>query len=235
MKSIVLMLLAGVLGILIGAGATGLRTYFTPPEELMNGGANPSPEMVDKIEMATALAHTKNLALIGAIYGAGLCLLSGAAAGVADRGRPMLGAGAGLILGAVLGGVGGLLDMQVYNHLRAAEQDKYLSTAVAHAALWVPVGLAFAAAVRAAIRRRIFGQLLIVGILCGGIAAAVYPVVCAIVFPMTNPEQPLPIGTSAAVAWFVVPSLLLTIGAGRLLAHRSAEAATATPQESEPS
>jgi hypothetical protein len=235
MRSVTLLLLAGVLSILIGAGATGLRKYFTPPEELMGGGGNVSGEMLEKIKAAGALARMKNLALIGAVYGGGLCLLAGAAAGIAERGRPLPGAAAGLVLGTVLGGVGGMLDIEVYNHLRAAEQGKYLSTALAHAALWLPIGLAFAATVKLATRRRILGQLLVMAVLCGGIAAAVYPMACAVVFPMTNPEKPLPIGTSAAIAWFVIPSLLLTIGAGRLLAHPPAGAAATAADAQEAS
>lgn len=223
MKTISLLVFAGLVSAAFGAGATNLRNSFKLPPELQNVSGNADAETLDRVEVATAHVRLKNLCLIGVLYGAGLCLLSGAAAGIAAGGRPVLGAGLGLLLGGLLGGVGGYLDFQMYNTLEA-EHGSFATTVVAHGALWVTIALAFAATVRVAARRKVLGRLIVVCVLCGGIAAAAYPLLCAIVFPMTNPEKPLPDAGTAAMAWFVIPSLLMTLAAGRILAHHPSPA-----------
>lgn len=230
MKQILAIVCAGLVATVVGYfGAIQYGTFFTLPEELADTGSNVSAEVLQKVEAASSAAKEKNLALVASIYGAGLCLLSAIVAGLVARGRPLLGGIVGLLAGTVAGAAGGMSDMRIYSALRAAETSTFLSTITAHASLWCMIALAFGIAVSVATRGQQAVQLGGVSILMGCIAAVLFPIVAAVVFPTANSELPRPAEAHLNWVWFGMPSILLGLGAGRIISSRQA-GTESTPQ-----
>jgi hypothetical protein len=222
MKTIALMLAAGILSTIVGVEGSQWRYSFQIPRELqiqMLRMRRLDEELLQQVDAAQRVAWQRNSMLVASIYGAGLGLFAAlAAAAVAGRhGRPVMGGSLGIAAGLAAGAGGGLLNCLIFEQLWLPQREPLLNTALSHGAYWVLMAGVFAVVVAVASRRPVLLHLGGVSIICAGIAATLYPFVAAAAFPLQPSDQPIPDGTATLLLWFSLPSLMFTLAAGRIL------------------
>lgn len=226
--SLITLFLVGGLVAAAGGGfaASQLREYFDMPEDLKaeferSKGANPPPELMERMRVAGIQAEYRNAALVVGLTGGLLCGLLGALAGFARSAVPGMAIGwaAGVIVGAPAGAGGGLLARYVIDQIPVATMDSFIRAMLIQAGAWVPIGLAAG---------------LVVGLFTGGvktatgtaasallaaaIGAALFPFASMYLMPVNRLDRAVPESLTAGLLWTALPCLLIALATGRLCA-----------------
>jgi len=239
MKHLLLLIAFGTIATL-GAGhvAAHYGQHFMIPPELQKYNPPFPDEILAKLTVAERIAARKNAALTGGTIGglfAGLVGLAAALSVGRGIGKGVVALLCGLVLGVALGAGGGVLNQTVYAALRQSGSDPFVMTAVAHAAMWLCIAVAYAVTLRVATGDKGPGLAHSAGVLlaCGAISAALYPFLAAALLPLAKADLPVPRGDLNVLFWIGMPALLFNVAAGRMLnAHGKPASEGAEPAES---
>ncbi len=153
------------------------------------------------------------VAILGGVTGAILGLVAGIGRGTAAK--SLLGSTLGFVLGAAGGAAGGLAD--VYTVQRLEQNDGIapaIKTVAAHSAAFLGAGLGVGLGI-GLIGRRILPSTAM-GSAAGVVAACLFSVIVAALFPVTNTDMAVPPRIGPLLFWSLLPAAVIGLGLGRL-------------------
>lgn len=190
---------------------------ITMPEEIaaLQSQVMGNQDVARRVEEARQTARDRNTVLAIGLLGVSIAGALGFGEGLARKSvRAALAAGGlGIALGALFGGLGGLLDIILGPRLsRIHSLDPMHRTVILHAIAFVLVGLAAGAAAGLSSRRvAIIRRRSIAGALGGVLAALLYSPTAALLFRMENSDLPVPNGSWNRLYWAALASVLMAL------------------------
>jgi hypothetical protein len=214
-----------VIATVLGVAATTLERTYDIPEDLKKYSA-PFPDgVLEKIEAAQLSADQRNLALVGGLIGAAVCVCLGAAV---TSGNPAKGVVTGAVLGGLLGGAGGAVSASAFRHFilnPLFPGSPFLDGVAAQGSLTVLVALALGLTVLVASSKTLKSETPAVIVVVGLVASAMYPLLSAMAFPLMKSQQAIPEGMGNRGLWIGLPVALFAVTLIRSRRPSSADAA----------
>lgn len=189
---------------------------FRVPATLTAGLASTiPPDRLAEINAAAAKAEQKNSILRVGLYGMAVAAAMGFAVGdLRSTSRAaVIGLGAGLLLGALFGTVGGGVANLLAVNLKDSESlDETNRTILVHVSGWAIAGIGVGLATAlAAGRLKALGESLLAGIAGGAIGGAMFVPFAAIIFPNCDSEVPFPSGSIYRLLWIALPAVMTAL------------------------
>jgi len=238
---VVMLFAGGVTGIVGGWFTAQNYNHFDISPELLEGIPPYPPEKQQRMESEAATADLLNSSLVVGFTG----LVLGAAMGLATGWlrRSFATAALGLILvsfaGCAAGAAGGAASRLVWKALAPLDYDVTLQAMAAHATAWAILAAGVAICCGLLTPPRLKSMLHTVGIsvTAGLLAGLLFPVVCAVAYPVAIADAPIPSPMYAQMLWSGLASGLIALAAGRTINNieKSRSAAEAPAVDETPS
>lgn len=183
--AIVLAIVAGVIA--WGAGETRLLRVDSAETDVMLLGQKIRSATAETTQRAETITAIRTFAFFGALLG-----LASGLAGQSPK-SAIRAALLGLFLGGVSGGVAALAVIPIHSRLLIEPVSEFLTTFVAHAGIWMPIGAAagLALGLGSNLDARQTRLAIVGGLLGAAIAAILYEVAGALAFPLAETDLPI--------------------------------------------
>lgn len=215
------LLIAGVVALAGCLCITLLEGTFQMSEEMQQYSAPFPPGVEEQRDAEQIVADRKNMGMIGALMGAVICGCLACAALAGSAGSGVKGGIVGLVFGAGLGGLGGVLSTTLFKYLLVNPIEPFADTVLVQGSLTVAIGIGLAATLLFTASGVVRKQLPIVLIVVSAISSVLYPFAAAVAFPLLKSHQTIPESIANRALWLGLPILLSAIAVARSLVPKA--------------